>query len=182
MPETRHVMTKVVLVGDKAVGKTSMIRRYVVDQFDDSYMLTLGAKVEKKVMRVDVPERNIRVDLDMNIWDIMGQVGFRELAKEAYFHGARGIFGVVDLTRKETLRGIGEWFRAVEDVTGPVARILVANKKDLAGEAAFGRPQLEEEAQNLGCAGLLASAKTGENVEAAFGQLADLIVRTYLAR
>ena len=182
MPETRHLMTKVVLIGDKAVGKTSLIHRYVVDQFGDSYMLTLGAKVEKKVLELVVPERDLRVGLDMSIWDIMGQAGFRELAKEAYFHGARGIFGVVDLTRKETLRGIGAWFRAVEDVAGPIPKILVANKKDLANQAAFGRPQLEETAQEFGCGALLASAKTGENVEAAFEQLGDLIVRAYLAR
>lgn len=181
MPETRRVMAKVVLVGDKSVGKTSMIRRYVVDQFDDKYLLTLGAKVEKKVVEVDVPERDVRVELDMNIWDIMGQVGFRELAKEAYFYGARGIFAVVDLTRKETLDGVGEWIRTVEDVTGPVSIVLAANKKDLVGQAAYGPAQLADVARRLGCALLLTSAKTGENVEATFRNLANLIVRSYLA-
>ncbi len=182
MTETRRLMSKVVLVGDKAVGKTSLIRRYVVDQFDDRYMLTLGAKVEKKVMEVPVRERDIRVTLDMNIWDIMGQAAFRDLAKEAYFHGARGIFLVVDLTRRETLEGVGAWVHAVEEVTGPIPMVLAANKKDLAGQAAFTPAQAAEIARLHGCTSFLTSAKTGENVEAAFRDLADLVVRAYLGR
>lgn len=179
MSEARHLMTKVVLVGDKAVGKTSMIRRFVLDEFDDRYMLTLGAKVEKKVLDVDVPERGVRATLDMNIWDIMGQVGFRELAKEAYFHGARGIFAVIDLTRRDTLAGVGEWVRVVQDVTGPIPMVLVANKKDLANQVAITPAQLEAVGHQLGCAAFLTSARTGENVEAAFRQLATLIVRAH---
>ncbi len=180
MPEARRLTTKVALVGDKSVGKTSLIRRYVVDQFDDRYLLTLGTKVTKKVVEVAVSERNLQVSLDMSIWDTMGQVGFRELAKEAYFHGARGIIAVVDLTRKDTLDGVGEWVRAVYDVTGPIPLVLVANKKDLMAQAAYGPARVEETARKLGCSSFLASAKTGENVEAAFRQLATLIVRAYL--
>ncbi len=182
MPEMRRLMAKVVLVGDKSVGKTSLIRRYVVDEFDDRYMLTLGAKVEKKVLEVEVPERSLRVELDMNIWDIMGQVGFRELAKEAYFHGARGIFAVVDVTRKDTLDGLGAWIRAVQDVTGPIPIVLAANKKDLIGQAAYGPAHVAEVANRLGCTAFLTSAKSGENVEAIFRNLANLVVRAYLAR
>ncbi len=179
MPETRRLLTKVVLAGDKGVGKTSLIRRYVVDAFDDRYLLTLGAKVEKKVVEVEVPERGLRASLDMQIWDIMGQRGFRELAKEAYFFGARGIFAVADLTRKDTLDGVGDWVRAVHDVTGPVPMVLVANKKDLTDQAAYGPARVEEMARKLGCSSFLASAKTGENVERAFHLLATLIVRAY---
>ncbi len=182
LTETRRLMSKVVLVGDRSVGKTSLIRRFVVDQFDDRYMLTLGAKVEKKVMEVFVPERDTRVALDMNIWDIMGQTTFRDLAKEAYFQGARGIFLVVDLTRRETLEGVGGWIRAVEEVTGPIPMVLAANKKDLAGQAAYTPAQVAEVARLHGCTSFLTSAKSGENVEATFTNLANLVVRAYLAR
>jgi len=178
--ETHHIMAKVVLVGDKAVGKTSLIRRYVLDQFDDRYLLTLGAKVTKKVEDVRIPDRNVHAILELNVWDIMGQVGFRELAKEAYFHGSRGILAVVDLTRKTTLEEIDEWIKSVREVTGPVPLVLLANKRDLASQAALTPAQVTQKAADLGCLSFLTSAKTGENVEAAFRELATMIVRVYV--
>lgn len=180
MAETHHIMAKAVLVGDKSVGKTSLIRRYVTDQFDDRYLLTLGAKVTKKEVAVTIPERSLHAVLELNVWDIMGQVGFRELAKEAYFHGARGILAVVDLTRKSTLDGIGDWIRAVQDVAGPVPLVLLANKHDLAAQATVTPAQIAEAAKAMKCGMFLTSAKTGENVEASFRQLAELMVRRYL--
>ena len=180
MPETRRMMAKAVLVGDKAIGKTSLIRRYVLDAFDDKYLLTLGAKVTKKVEEVTVPERSLRASVELNIWDIMGQTGFRELAKEAYFHGARGILAVMDLTRPATLDGIREWIGAVQDVTGSVPLVLLANKHDLKDLAAVTPAQVSAAAGALGCTSFLTSAKTGQNVEAAFRQLADEIVQRYL--
>src|SRR3989449_3200053 len=89
MPETRRMKTKVCLVGEAAVGKTSLVRRYVLDQFEDKYITTLGAKVSKKEMEFDVPDRDLHVQMDITIWDIMGEKGFRELLKDAYFYGAR---------------------------------------------------------------------------------------------
>ena len=180
MTEPHRMMAKAVLVGDKAVGKTSLIRRYVLDQFDDRYLLTLGAKVTKKVEEVQIPERSMRVTLELNVWDIMGQAGFRELAKEAYFHGARGILAVVDLTRKSTLESIGDWIDAVQDVTGPIPQVLMANKHDLAELATISTSEVADAARRLGCASFPTSAKTGEHVEAAFRRLADLIARRYL--
>ena len=180
MAVIRGMMAKVVLVGDKSVGKTSLIHRYVLDEFDDRYLLTLGAKVTKKVEEVQVPERALRASLELNVWDIMGQQGFRELAKEAYFHGARGILAVVDLTRKNTLDDIGDWIHAVLDVTGSVPLVLMANKHDLESLAVLAPDEVKEAADSFGCTAFLTSAKTGENVEASFRTLADLIARRYL--
>ena len=174
-------MAKAVLVGDKAVGKTSLIRRYVTDQFDDRYLLTLGAKVTKKVEPVRIPEKGLDAILELNIWDIMGQAGFRELAKEAYFHGSRGILAVTDLTRKATLEGIGAWIQAVRDVTGPVPLVLLANKKDLASQTQVTPADVAATVARLGCPWFLTSAKSGENVEDAFKALAMEIARKYVA-
>ena len=182
MSETHRVMAKVVLVGDKAVGKTSLIRRYVLDEFDDRYLTTLGAKVTKKVEPVRVPEKGLDASVEMNVWDIMGQVGFRELLKEAYFHGARGVLAVVDLTRKSSFEGIAAWIKAVNDVTGTIPAVLLGNKKDLTAQAAVTPAQIATTGGVLGCPTFLTSAKTGENVEAAFRSLANQIVRTYVVR
>src|SRR2546426_457177 len=105
MPEPYLLKSKICLVGERGVGKSSLIRRYVLDQFDDKYVRTLGAKVEKKTMRLDVPERHAQVDIYMAIWDIIGHVGFRQLLGDSFFNGAQGILAVADLTRRETLVG-----------------------------------------------------------------------------
>src|SRR6058998_257115 len=101
--ESRRMKIKVCLVGEAAVGKTSLIRRFVLDDFDDKYIQTLGTKVSKKELSLPGPAGDGKLKVDMTIWDIMGQKGFRELLKEAYFYGAKGIFAVCDVTRRVTL-------------------------------------------------------------------------------
>src|SRR2546430_10752896 len=101
--EVKRMKVKVCLIGEAAVGKTSLIRRFVLDNFDDKYIQTLGTKVSKKELASPSPDGTGDLKIDMTIWDIMGQKGFRELLKEAYFYGARGIIAVCDVTRRETL-------------------------------------------------------------------------------
>ncbi len=75
MDLTGVLKAKICLIGEAAVGKTSLIRRYVEDAFDDKYISTLGAKVSKKELVLDSPSGPLNVD--MTIWDIMGEKGFR---------------------------------------------------------------------------------------------------------
>src|SRR3989442_6262446 len=98
--EVKRMKVKVCLVGEAAVGKTSLIRRFVLENFDDKYIQTLGTKVSKKELTSSSPDGSGELKIDMTIWDIMGQKGFRELLKEAYFYGARGILALCD--RKST--------------------------------------------------------------------------------
>src|SRR4030067_3572291 len=99
---------KVRRAGEKAVGKTSLTRRYVLNMFDDRYITTIGTKVSKKEVSLYHPERDVHVRMDMTIWDIMGEKGFRELLKDAYFCGANGILAVADLTRSKTLHELAD--------------------------------------------------------------------------
>ena len=180
MTEPYLLKSKICLVGERGVGKSSLIRRYVLDQFDDKYIRTLGAKVEKKTMRVDVPERHAQVDIHMAIWDIIGHVGFRQLLGDSFFNGAQGILAVADLTRGNTLPVLTGWIEAVEGVAGKVPVVLVANKADLTAEAQFGVAELAEMASTFGCTYLLTSAKSGQNVEDAFLRLATEIAKLRL--
>ena len=123
---------KVCLVGENAVGKTSLVRRYVLDQFDDRYITTLGAQVMKKEVRLEDPKLGGPMIVDLTTWDVMGQPSFRELLREAYFSGAQGILAVVDLTRRETLDNLPPWIEAVVRTVGPVPLVVAANKADLA--------------------------------------------------
>ena len=180
MPEPYQLKSKICLVGERGVGKSSLIRRYVLDQFDDKYVRTLGAKVEKKTMRIDIPERHAQVEIFMAIWDIIGHVGFRQLLGDSFFNGAQGILAVADLTRRETLLVLTGWVEAVESVAGKVPVVLVANKADLTGQAQFGAAELAEMADTFGCTYVLTSAKNGQNVEDAFLRLASHIAKARL--
>ena len=101
--EVRRMKMKICLVGEAAVGKTSLIRRFVLDDFDDKYIQTLGTKVSKKELTLPSSVGDSELKVDMTIWDIMGQKGFRELLKEAYFYGAKGIIAVCDVDRKSVV-------------------------------------------------------------------------------
>src|SRR5207245_10374954 len=84
----KHLKAKVCLVGDVAVGKTSLIKRFVQDEFDDRYIATVGTKVTKKT--VDVRWRGAPASLDMMRWDIMGAEGVRGRRRGACGESAEG--------------------------------------------------------------------------------------------
>jgi len=168
------VKAKICLVGDEAVGKTSLIHRYVHGIFDQTYIRTLGAVPAKKT--VDLVNSSGRpVRLDLTVLDIMGKLTFLQLFQEAYFHGARGVLAVADITRRSTLRNLAEWIRSVESTSGSLPTVIVVNKMDIVGAAEYGEPEIQEVAQALGSAYYLASAKNGDRVEDAFRRLAGLV-------
>jgi small GTP-binding protein len=172
----RRVKVKVCLVGDPATDKTSLIRRFVLETFDDRYITTLGAKVSPKELTVTLPAGAGTVKMDMTIWDIMGHKGFRELLKEAYFYGAKGILAVCDVTRKQSLEDLDDWIKGVYGAAGPVPVVFLANKSDFVDRIQVTAQDLERAAAPYGGHFFFTSSKTGENVEAAFQKLADLIV------
>lgn len=159
---------KVCLVGDAAVGKTSLVRRYVLDVFDDSYLRTVGTKVSKRTMDLAFPRDRVAVRLVATIWDIMGHSGFRDLVSDTYFTGANGILAVADLTRRTTLDNLVGWIEGVHHIAGNVPVVLVVNKADLASDATYGADEIEDLAAAFGCPHVTSSAKTGENVPTAF--------------
>jgi len=166
---------KVCLVGEHAVGKTSLIRRYVLEEFDDRYIVTLGAKVSKKEIMFEGKD-GPSVQMDMTIWDIMGSKGFRELLREAYFHGAQGIIAVCDVTRYDTLEDLASWVESVFRTVGEIPVTFAVNKTDLKDQAAFGEDQVKQATEAFDAPYFYSSAKTGDNVEAAFRSLGELII------
>ncbi len=173
---------KVCLVGESAVGKTSLVRRYVLDQFSDRYITTLGAKVMKKEVHLDDPRLGGPVTVDLTTWDIMGQPSLRELLREAYFSGAQGILAVVDLTRRETLDNLPAWIEAVVRTVGPVPVVVAANKADLAEQVKYGPDEIQSVTRISRSDTFLTSAKTCALVNATFERLASLVVETELHR
>lgn len=175
--ESKTYKFKICLVGEEGVGKTSLIHRFVSGAFDETYIRTLGAVVSKKTVNLGTLERR-PVVVDMVILDIMGKRTFLQLFKEAYFHGAKGILAVFDVTRKASLRDLTKWIDGVRDSVGPIPVYTLGNKSDLVGRRETTDEEASETLRAYECPILYTSAKTGENVEQAFQSLAKTIVET----
>jgi len=180
--DSKRMKMKVCLVGEATVGKTSLIRRFVLNDFDDKYIQTLGTKVSKKELRSQHPDMGIDLKIDMTIWDIMGQKGFRELLKEAYFYGAKGVVAVCDVTRRNTLDDLDDWIEGVYSVTGKIPIVFIANKVDLKDKMQFSESEVTQATKAYDSPFYFSSARTGDNVEAAFQTLADRVAKERLTR
>ncbi len=175
-----RIKRKILLLGDGAVGKTSLIRRFVVDKFSDDYITTIGTKVTKKDLRIESPGKV--TDITFMIWDVLGQKGYKNI-QESSFQGAKGALLVYDVTRPDTLRSAQEyWIPHLVQVTTPIPVVLVGNKVDLAKDRARARDDLEDASEELHVSGFLGSAKTGENVESSFVALAKAVIAETEAR
>ncbi|UCF08135.1 MAG: GTP-binding protein [Thermoplasmata archaeon] len=171
MAKSREFLKKMCVVGEASVGKTSLIRKFVVDKFDDKYLITIGTKTTKKSISVedDKGEANIK----LMIWDLMGQSRFAEIQRSAYT-GATGAFIVLDLTRKETLDTFPRWLYAIYKITGEIPVVVLANKNDL--KPAFGEREVQKLVAEYDFPYYFTSAKTGENVDSAFQTLGKLML------
>ena len=169
------IKRNIVLVGDASVGKTSLVRRFVIDEFSDKYITTIGLKVTKKEM--DIGPDYDKTHMVLMIWDIIGQKGYK-YTQSLSFKGVNGALLVADLTRKDTLDSLlGYWIPLVIKMVGPVPLIFLGNKADLKDEAQFGLEDIKavsQQSESFGSTNecFLTSAKTGENVETAFTSMA----------
>ncbi len=170
------VKLKICMAGEAMVGKTSLIRRFVLQEYEDRYTATLGTKITKKTMETRDPKSGHAAEINLILWDIMGTPTLRDLLKEAYYHGAQGILGVADLTRKETLRELDSWYRSIQTVAGPVPSYVVANKADLEDQIALSEDAIATFCNARGWPWSYVSAKTGKGVEEAFVGLVQTIL------
>ena len=118
------IQKKICMVGASAVGKTSLISRFVKSIFSDIYQATIGVKIDKKSIKVGEQEFNLM------LWDISEEDEFEKITT-TYLQAAAGYILVVDRTRKETLNKAISLQAKVEGVLGPVPFILMINKSDL---------------------------------------------------
>ena len=174
MPD-EAMKVKILLLGDGGVGKTSLIRRFVVDQFSDDYITTIGTKVTKKDVVVGRPPNEVEVI--MQIWDVLGQKGYGGV-QETAVKGAQGVLFVHDLTREDSRRSMEEyWMPMVWRLVGKVPMVIVGNKVDLLEDERVAAHEytyyLHEKYDSPA---VMTSAKTGEAVETSFATLGESIV------
>ncbi len=162
------VQKKICLLGDFAVGKTSLVRRFVEDRFDDKYLSTIGVKISRKTLMQQDTKLNLLV------WDLVGGNQFSR-AETGYLLGTAGALIVCDLTRPDTLEPMRRYTSQMRAVNPNVALILLGNKVDLTESRAIDEDMITAVSTELNAPFHFTSAKTGKNVEVAFSHLADLI-------
>ncbi|MGH2545062.1 MAG: Rab family GTPase [Ardenticatenaceae bacterium] len=162
---------KVCLLGDYAVGKTSLVRRYVYDNFDDKYHSTVGVNVSRK--SVTIPGGGGPVA--MMIWDLAGGDEFRRV-RESYLRGAAGAVLVCDVSRPETVSSLRVYAGALLDINPETQFVLAANKSDLATPPQITLSEIEAAMVGLRCLIHPTSAKSGEEVDLLFHALARRLV------
>ena len=158
------IQKKICLMGAFAVGKTSLVARFVRSVFSEKYHTTLGVKIDKKIVA------SARGEVMLMIWDLAGEDEFIGVDL-TYMRGAAGYLIVADGTRRASLERAISLKARIDERIGPVPFLLLINKVDL--DDAWEIPDSDIEALSMkGWRILRTSAKTGQGVEAAFISLA----------
>src|SRR2546426_6798897 len=173
---------KVCMVGEAAVGKTSLVRRFVLDLFNEAYAATLGARVTKRELHFQGVEMEKPVRVDMTLWDIMGERFVRDELRESYLLGAQAVIAVADIARPSTMDALETWIDWVRNAVGEVPVVYAVNKIDLLPEL-MRKPNDEEIEQLFGMRDVFwfyTSAKTGQGVEPVFTAVAKQVLAEVL--
>lgn len=162
------IQKKICMLGGFAVGKTSLVRRFVHGLFADKYLTTMGVKIDRKVVRIDDRE------VSLVLWDIHGEDAFTRIAL-TYLRGASGLLLVVDGTRGHTLETAIKIGAEAVATLGEVPRMILLNKVDLEHEWEIDADDIEQ-LMAQGWSVLRTSAKLGQGVEDAFLALAERVL------
>ena len=157
------IQKKICTIGSFAVGKTSLVNRFVKSIFSEKYLTTVGVKIDKKVVNVFDQE------IALILWDIHGEDEFQKIHM-SYLRGTSGYLLVIDGTRRETLDKAFILQKRVEESIGKVPFYVVLNKNDLKEEWEVNKDSIDELKDN-GWKIVETSAKTGEGVEDLFTNL-----------
>lgn len=165
---------KVIILGPSAVGKTSLLNRFVHDEFILKYKMTIGVDFLTKTM-----EYKSSKFAKLHIWDIGGQERFKFLHR-TFYEGTSGALMMFDLSRQHTFSGMKNWLLEMRSIMNrDVPKVIIGNKSDLIPEIGevIDRTKAEKYAKKEDCLYIETSAKTGENVENAFLELTQLMIK-----
>jgi small GTP-binding protein len=177
----RRMKLKLCVVGERAVGKTSLIQRYVRNHFSPDYDGTLGAYLYPVEVEVK-SEGGELVQAKVALFDLMGEHSIRESFRDAMFYGTHGVLAVCDVERPDTLYAIADWVRAVSLVTGGVPFHIAFNKVDRAADVVIGASETGWLRDRFPLTPTtLTSALTGEGVEECIGGIISRSVEEILA-
>jgi len=172
--EDIEISVKVVIVGNGAVGKSSMIQRYCRGTFTKSYKKTIG---------VDFLEKQLRVhgeDVRLMLWDTAGQEEFDAITK-AYYRGAQACVVAFSTTDRDSLLAVRKWRKKVEDECGDIPMVLVQNKIDLIAQSEINQSEAEALSRELNMRLYRTSVKDDLNVSVVFQHLAENYVNKVIS-
>ncbi|XP_015598647.1 ras-related protein Rab-23 isoform X1 [Cephus cinctus] len=164
--EELEISLKVVIVGNGAVGKSSMIQRFCKGTYTRDYKKTIG---------VDFLERQIEVDAEdvrLMLWDTAGQEEFDAITA-AYYRGAHACVLAYSATDRDSFDAIPSWKLKVENECGEIPTVLVQNKMDLIDQCVIDPEEAERLGRALGCKLLRTSVKEDVGVVGVFRHLAS---------
>lgn len=172
-----NLVAKAVILGDGAVGKTSIVHRWVDDRFLTRYVATIGVDILTKSVEVTVDGSSYQVRLDL--WDIAGQEHFRTL-RSKFYKRAVGTILVFDVTNRRSFDSLERWLEeTAESVPDPIPHVLVANKCDLKELRTISYEETQSKAKELGIAYVVeTSALTGEGIQEAFEFLGKTVAQS----
>lgn len=160
---------KLLLIGNSAVGKSSLLLRFSDNIFNESFLPTIG--VDFKIRTFELAGKTVK----LQIWDTAGQERFKTITS-SYYKGAHGIILTYDITDKQSFKDIENWLAEVEKFANEnVIKLLVGNKSDLESARQVKFDEGKEYADTLGIQFIETSAKNSSNVEKAFFTLANEI-------
>ena len=174
-----EMIYKIIVIGDPAVGKTSLLRTFCADKFEYEYIPTVGVNITKEKVTVK-NDMGKDTDVTLMVWDIAGQPQFYMLHRP-YFNGADGMMLVYDITRSSSFSNINNWWNtAVKYGLSGIPRILIGNKIDLKDERKIILPMAEHLNQKLNATFFETSALTGDNVDLIFHKIGELTLLSKL--
>lgn len=182
MEQNKGIKVKIVVIGSGGVGKTSIAKRYLGEEFQEEYLKTIGADfyVHTKTYTLEQSDSVVQ----WMIWDLGGQPAFDEV-RGMYYEGAKGALLVYDISRPETYHNLPQWINEYwQNTDEKYPFVLVANKKDLRGKSkrevptSAGKNYAEKLSQSMKYTipYVETSAKENENIEKSFDYLANLIL------
>lgn len=178
MEKRTLIRKKICMLGTFGVGKTSLVRRFVYDKFEEKYLSTIGVMIHQKQMADLRPAAaGEPVDLELIVWDIAHIEKFDPVIRN-YFRGAHGAIVVLDATRPSTFAETDKYLKPFLEIN-PKSKVIIAlNKSDLNDENEISVEQLLPVTKTSKISIISTSAKTGAQVETLFLQLAGLILTT----
>jgi small GTP-binding protein len=174
-----EMIYKIIVIGDPAVGKTSLLTNFCGDKFQYEYVPTVGVNITKQKVTVK-NDMGKDTNITLMIWDVAGQPQFYMLHRP-YFNGADGMILVYDVTRSSSFSNVNNWYStAVKYGLSGVPRVLIGNKIDLKDEKKIILPMAEHLSQKLNAPFFETSAMTGENVAEMFIKIGELTLLSKL--
>ncbi|QEE18064.1 GTP-binding protein [Promethearchaeum syntrophicum] len=167
LKKKRNLRFKLIVLGDPSVGKTTLINRFVTNQFYSEYKPTLGISITNQEYYIQGFEDKI---LNFMIWDLAGQKFFQRVRK-AYYRGANAAFIAYDITNRKTFESVSNWIKDIRAVLPDIPIILLGNKIDLNESRVVSTNEGSVLGSILRCSFLESSAKSGENVRDAFNMI-----------